>query len=239
MRPTGFKETLLTRLRDLSWTYEELARRAGVTGVYISQIMQGKKVPRDEVVLKLARALDLDLESLVLLAHLEKAPGPVKPIFERLARHGPGEFLGTVDRYDNIELAGLGQARGIPVVGLVPAGGFMASEDGGFPPGAADGYIYTDQKGRNLFGVRVTGDSMEPDFREGDILVVNPNLEPKSGDFIIAKLKADNEATFKKLILHPPVIILRPLNSRYEDIVLTDPQEVEIVGKVVERKTLL
>jgi SOS-response transcriptional repressor LexA len=235
----GFRDTLWQKLRERGWTYEDLARRVGVTGVYVSQIMQGKKVPSDEVIVALARALDLDLARMILLAHYEKAPAGVKPIFERLSRHTPAEFMGDVGRYDNIELAALGHAQKLPVVGLVQAGSFMPSEDGEFPAGIADDYIYSDQRGQNLFGVRLTGDSMEPEFKAGDILVVNPNLEPQNGDFVIAKLKNENEATFKKLILHPPLIILRPLNSRYEDIVLNDPASVEIVGKVVERKTLL
>ncbi len=235
----GFKETLWGRLKDLDWTYEELARRSGVTGVYVSQIMQGKKVPTDEVVVKLARALDLDLERLIVLAHHAKAPDEVKPIFERLSRRSRGEFLDGVESFDNIEPSSLGHGRPTPVVGLVQAGAFMPSEDGEFPPGVADVYVYTDQKARNLFGVRVNGDSMSPEFKEGDVLIVNPNLEAQSGDYVIAKLTDDNEATFKKLVIHDRLIILRPLNAAYDDVVVTDSSKVEIVGKVVERKTLL
>jgi SOS-response transcriptional repressor LexA len=240
----GFKELLGKELREQGWTYEDLARKVGVSGVYISDIVRGKKVPKDDVVLKLAQALELDLERLILLAHLEKAPGAVKPIFERLARHTPGEFMGEVSGFDNIELAALGHGRPVPVVGLVQAGAFMPSEDGEYPAGASDSVVYSDQKARNLFAVQVKNDSMEPEFREGDVLIVNPNLEARSGDYVIAKLTDDNEATFKKLVIHggkgagKGLIILRPLNARYQDIVVTDPSRLQIVGKVVERKTL-
>ncbi|HUT52540.1 MAG TPA: XRE family transcriptional regulator [bacterium] len=243
----GFKEVLARRLKERGWTYEDLARKVGVTGVYISKIVQGKSVPKDDKVMELAKALDLDLERLILLAHWEKAPVPVKPIFERLSRHGAGEFLGEVSGMDNIEVSVLGHGRAVPVVGMVQAGAFMASEDGEYPAGASDAVVYSDQKAANLFAVKVVNDSMEPEFREGDVLIVNPNLEAKSGDYVIAKLKEENEATFKKLIIHGDkgggkgskrLVILRPLNARYEDIVVTDPSKLEIVGRVVERKTL-
>ncbi len=238
----GFKELLARRLSERGWTYEDLARKVGVSGVYISRIVQGKTVPRDDKVLELAKALDLDLERLILLAHWEKAPAPVKPIFERLSRHGAGEFLGEVAGMDNIAVTGLGHGRPVPVVGMVQAGAFAASEDGEYPAGASEAVVYSDQKAANLFAVKVVNDSMEPEFREGDVLIVNPNLAARSGDYVIAKLKEDNEATFKKLILHggegQGIIILRPLNSRYQDIVITDPARLEIVGRVVERKTL-
>ena len=234
----SLSQVLARRVAELGLNYEDLARLMEVSSVYISKIVQGKVVPSDEVIIKLCRALDLDLSRLVLLAHYEKAPDQVKPVFALLGRHSPGEFLGKVRSFDNVELEAIGAGSPVPVVGLVQAGEFMPGDDGGFPAGSADAFVYSDQKARNLFAVRVVNDSMEPDFREGDVLIVNPNLEARSGDFVIAKLRSDNEVTFKKLIRHDRIIILRPLNSRYQDIVLDDPDAVELVGKVVERKTL-
>ena len=243
----SFKEILAERMREKGMNYEHLARKTGVTSVYVSKIVQGRRVPTDEVIVNLARALDLDLENLILLAHIEKAPGAVKPILERLTRRLRSEALAGVENWDNIGPAALGHGRPVPVVGMVQAGAFMPAEDGEYPAGIADEYVYTDQKAGNVFGVRVEGDSMEPEFSDGDILIVNPNLEGRSGDYVIARLEDDNEATFKKLIVHPgdvdkgpgrPIIILRPLNHRYEDMVFADPSKVRILGRVVERKTL-
>ena len=51
-------------------------------------------------------------------------------------------------------------------------------------------------------GVVVEGDSMEPEFHEGDIIVIDPSLSPQPGDFVIAKRTcpySDSvESTFKK-----------------------------------------
>lgn len=235
--PANLSRILDRRMRELGLNYADLAARINKSSVYVSRIVQGRVVPSDEVLYLLCSALELDLARVVLLAHEEKAPSEVKPVFARLRRHGPEEFLGDVDSFDNLELSRLGRAAAVPVVGLVQAGAFSASEDGGFPAGAADAFVYTDQKARNLFAVRVINDSMEPEFHEGDVLIVNPNLTPQSGDYVIAKLPAENEATFKKLVVHDKLVILRPLNPRYADIVL-DAKKVELVGKVVERKTL-
>ena len=64
------------------------------------------------------------------------------------------------------------------------------------------------------FAMRVVGDSMEPDFREGMILIVEPDFEPASGDFVIAK-HSDTETTFKQLIKDGADWYLKPLNNRY------------------------
>jgi phage repressor protein C with HTH and peptisase S24 domain len=65
-----------------------------------------------------------------------------------------------------------------------------------FHPGEADDWIETKVKGQTVFAVRVKGGSMIPEFNEGEIAVINPHLEVKSGDYVV--IKNDEEvATFK------------------------------------------
>ena len=60
---------------------------------------------------------------------------------------------------------------------------------------------------------------MEPEFKEGEIVIVNPHVEPKSGDYVVVK-NDEEEATFKQLKKYWDTIVLHPLNSKYEDIEL-------------------
>lgn len=39
---------------------------------------------------------------------------------------------------------------------------------------------------------------MEPEFREGEVVIVNPHVEAKPGDYVIVK-NDEEEATFKQL----------------------------------------
>ena len=59
--------------------------------------------------------------------------------------------------------------------------------DAAQPPHTAGRYALTDAKvsGR-AFGLFVRGDAMFPDFREGDFLIVDPAVEPRPGDFVVA-----------------------------------------------------
>lgn len=213
------------RMRDLGLTYNEVARRAGVSAVYVSGICRGLRFPSDKVAADLARALDLSPRGLIELARYEKAPAAVKPLYEPKEDH------------DQLQPMPLGHARGIPMAGWVQAGRFAPSE-GIEAAGGADDYVYSDIKGHNLFALRVENDSMEPLFHPGDYLIVNPNLKPATGDYVIVKLPQEGKATFKKLLEREGIIILRPLNPAYDDIVLTPEDEFEIIGKVVERKTI-
>ena len=67
---------------------------------------------------------------------------------------------------------------------------------------------------RRTFALRVTGDNMEPQFTEGMVLIVEPELEAQPGDYVIAS-NGGQETTFKQLISDGGDWYLKPLNPRY------------------------
>lgn len=85
------------------------------------------------------------------------------------------------------------------------------------------------------FALRIKGDSMEPRFMEGDIIFVDPEQSYRSGDYVVARVRAGNEATFKqyrevdgKKYLHALNSDF-PLDMRFQELT----KESEIIGKVV------
>jgi SOS-response transcriptional repressor LexA len=87
---------------------------------------------------------------------------------------------------------------------------------------------------RYTFALRVSGDSMEPEFREGMLLVVEPELDPQPGDYVIAK-NGSEETTFKQLTKDGPDWYLKPLNSRYPIKPLGDCSIIGVVRAVEKR----
>lgn len=90
------------------------------------------------------------------------------------------------------------------------------------------------------FALRVRGDAMEPDFRQGDIIVVDPLRKPRPGSFVVA-LDAKGEATFKQyrdLGLDETgehIFELRPLNQLYPPR-RSDREELRVVGTVISHR---
>lgn len=68
--------------------------------------------------------------------------------------------------------------------------------------------------GMFTFALRVQGDSMEPKFTEGMLLIVEPELNPQHNDYVIVK-NGSEETTFKQLIKDGGDWFLKPLNDRY------------------------
>ena len=97
----------------------------------------------------------------------------------------------------------------------------------------------TDVSGTRTFALKVQDDSMEPLFSEGEMIFVNPDLEWKPGDYVIANTRdGDSESLVlrqvKRIGSHS---MLHPLNRKYDDLPVTSRDAVW--GKVVRlRKNL-
>lgn len=109
--------------------------------------------------------------------------------------------------------------RDVPVVGMAQAGGGGFFDDAGFPAG--QGWDQVQLPGadtdNNTYALEITGDSMLPLYREGDIVIVSPGTSVRKGDRIIAKT-TDGEVMAKILKRKTATSIeLSSVNSEYAD----------------------
>ena len=124
--------------------------------------------------------------------------------------------------------------RRVPLISNVQAGAWTEIIDN-IQPGDAEEWIYIASNiGPNAFALRVVGNSMELEFREGEFVVVDPDREAASGDYVVAKINHE-EATFKQLIKDGGRVYLRPLNSAYPVINVPEDKAFRIIGRVVEK----
>ncbi|MBB5349071.1 hypothetical protein JWG42_10415 [Desulfoprunum benzoelyticum] len=121
----------------------------------------------------------------------------------------------------------------VPVISWVQAGDWHEVDDP-YPPGYAEQWVQTFETNHpNAFVLTVVGHSMQPEFTKGDIIIIDPGLEPVSGDYVIARNRED--ATFKQLIRDGASVLLKPANDRYPIKDITG-QPVKIVGVVVGKQ---
>lgn len=130
-------------------------------------------------------------------------------------------------------------ARRVPILSYVQAGAFTNAA----PLIDAGEYEYvltTAELSERSFALRICGDSMVPEFREGDIVIIDADIYPTPGEFVTAR-NGNHEATFKK---YRPVGIgpkgeeafeLVPLNSDYP-ICRSWEKPVIIIGTMVEHR---
>ncbi|MDP2112212.1 MAG: S24 family peptidase [Thiobacillus sp.] len=70
------------------------------------------------------------------------------------------------------------------------------------------------------YALMVLGDSMMPEFEEGEIIVVEPSGLVKDGSYVVAFVS--DEYIFRQLVQTPDGWMLKPLNPLYENIPVAD-----------------
>jgi SOS-response transcriptional repressor LexA len=212
----------LTYLRDKSgFTKTRLANELNRSLTVIINWENGKKPPpKIEMLNQICDILHLTAEERKTLIKFS------------LDERSPNETDWVINNFDASKTDE--KVFSVPVISWVLANRFHEIQDP-FPPGNSDEYVSTKTRGVSMFALKVKSDCMEPEFKEGDIIVINPEMESKSGDYVIVKNLDSNEATFKQLRKKSGKTFLHPLNEKYKDIELSPSKRYEIVGKVVEK----
>lgn len=218
-------ETIGNRVRkrrlELKLTQSALGNLIGISAAAVSQIERGDtKNLKGDTLLGMARALRRSTEWL-------QTGRP--PIGHHNLSRGPAL-----------------EGRWVPVISRIPAGGPKVVVDA-YAPGSGMEEIMLDAElsacvGAHTFGLIVEGDSMLPDFRPGDIVIIDPDRAPRPGSFVAAKLEREDAATLKKYRQRSPdeagrpVFDLVPLNEDYPTITVHNGNRAAIMGVVVEHR---
>ena len=228
-------------------TLDDISRRTGYSKPYLSTIETGrvKNPPADELLVKLEKILGFTPGALTHIAHLEKLPADVREAYEQsqaeisewrtlvnqILNEGQSpdalaakyrELVGdTQPNAESVQIAG----KLVPVINAVMAGYPVDFDDKGYPPGGADDYVRCpDLHDPSSFAVRVVGDSMEPKYYEGDIIIFSPAADVNNGDDCFVRMADPHETTFKQVFFEEEGRIrLQPRNNNYAP--LTLPRE--------------
>lgn len=108
-----------------------------------------------------------------------------------------------------------------PIIAMAQAG--EAHDYSGIPVSWQETISVDIPKRVKVLGIKIIGDSMAPDYREGQIAIVTPEIRPVNGDLVIANIKKMGPV-FKKFGFNGdpanPMITLTSINPSYQAIKL-------------------
>lgn len=91
--------------------------------------------------------------------------------------------------------------------------------------------------GKKYFGLKIKGNSMYPEYLDGDTIILEKVDDCESGQDCVVMVNGD-DGTFKRVFKNENGIILQPLNPEFQPMVYTNEQieklHIKIIGKVVE-----
>lgn len=210
------KNTIGERLREARENKEmdqaTLADKAGVVARTLQRWEKGEQVPDGVSITRLAKATGVQASWLLT---------------------GDGDMYAVPSRPENMYmLPGSSRRRNrlvdLPLISAVPAGKVATL----FHPDYAEDYVTVDDiKDPQAFALKVKGNSMATRIEDGDVVVVSPQQEARSGDVCVVRV--NGEDTLKKVKFEGNYIHLIPFNPEFDPVVVKR-REVNFVWKVVK-----
>lgn len=218
-----FSDRLKKAMSDKQMKQVDLCNKTGIDKALISNYLSGKYKAKQDKLHKLAIALDVS-EGWLMGYDVDMDR-------EWFEEKEPSEI--SIDNARYIETTT--KTIKIPILGKVPAG---------VPIEAIQDILGYEEipasmlkSGNNYFALKIDGDSMYPDYKTDDIIIIRQQNTCNSGDDCVVMVNGD-DATFKRVIKQEKSIILKPLNNNYEPYyfdeyeILTKP--VKIIGIAIE-----
>jgi phage repressor protein C with HTH and peptisase S24 domain len=109
-------------------------------------------------------------------------------------------------------------ARGVPLLGFAEAGAGGYFDDGGFPAGTGwEEIAFPAVNDDHVYALKISGQSMEPAYRNGDIIIVSPAAPVHRGDRVVVKTRAGEVMAKELKRTSPKAIELKSLNAEHPD----------------------
>jgi phage repressor protein C with HTH and peptisase S24 domain len=121
----------------------------------------------------------------------------------------------------------------VPLIGLAQAGAGGYFDDAGFPVGKGWEEVAVPQvTDEHAYALEISGDSMKPAYRDGDIVIVSPGTAIRRGDRVVVKT-SDGEVLVKELKRRTArQLELQSLNPAHADRML-DADDVAWIARIV------
>jgi phage repressor protein C with HTH and peptisase S24 domain len=205
-----------TLAAEHGWSASGLAKRSGLDATTFNpskrRMPDGRaRWPSTESVAKVLGATGASLESFTSLVSGARA----------LASNAGGGA------------AGRAMSRRVPLIGLAQAGGEGYFDDGGYPVGGSwDEVSLPEIADPNAYALEISGDSMEPVYRDGDLVIVSPSAPIRRGDRVVART-TDGQVMAKQLARRSARRVeLKSLNPEHPDYSF-DLTEVAWIHRIV------
>jgi repressor LexA len=192
--------------------YGTLSRKMHVPERILLQWESGHESPDRELLVRLARHVGVEA------GWLATGEGEMSP--EPAPRNVLPLFKDSLQEAHNL--------MDIPVLSSIPAGKTTPM----FHPEYADRYVTVDNvKDKSAFALVVKGTSMSPRIEEGDIVVVSPREQARSGDICVVRV--NDEDVLKKVKIETDYVHLIPLNKEFPPVTVRK-QDVALIWKVIK-----
>ena len=139
----------------------------------------------------------------------------------------------SIDTFVQLIGDGARSLQSVPLLGFAQAGSGGYFDDSGFPAGKGwDEVALPSAIDEHAYALEISGDSMKPAYRDGDIIVVSPGTPIRRGDRVVVKTSG-GEVMVKELKRRTTKTLeLQSLNPAHADRTF-DAADIEWIARIV------
>lgn len=211
---SNYFSKILKELREQKgWSQEDLAQIAQMTKDHISKMERGTQSnPRYETILKLANSFGVN-------------PAVFFPDQDQKQKKSKKGQLYKIKISSST----------VPLISLAQAGRSGFFDEAGFPKGHGWNQISVTEdflkKEPHAYGLRVTGDSMLPALKSGDVVIVSPKGKTQNGDLVVARFKTGEVMIKEFFQKNKNTFLFKSYNPKHDPII-TQKKELLFLHKV-------
>ena len=221
------------------WTQQELGAKIGISKNAIGNYEKGFRSPKKDTMFDLANVFNVSIDD--LFPPIQKGSSSntssIQTIYDELAPPRQAKVLTYAERQlkeqkseDNTKKNEVSEAIQ-----------FYSYDYYDHPASAGTGQYLNDVRVERIelpvdvdadFVIPIKGDSMEPDYHDGDLVFIQTSVDLNDG--VIGVFNYNGDAYIKQLVIDKDQAYLHSLNPAYKDMPITPDTDFRIIGEVVD-----
>ena len=221
------------------WTQQELGTKIGISKNAIGNYEKGFRSPKKNTMFDLANAFNVSIDDLFPPIQKDTPPttSPIQSIYDQLAPPRQGKVL-TYAESQLKEQKNEEETKKNEVSEVIQLYSYDYYDHAA---SAGTGQYLNDVRVERIelpvdvdadFVIPIKGDSMEPDYHDGDLVFIQTSVELNDG--VIGVFNYNGEAYIKQLVIDKDQAYLHSLNPAYKDMPITPDTDFRIIGEVVD-----
>src|ERR1700736_2161126 len=139
----------------------------------------------------------------------------------------------SIDTFVQLIGDGARGSQSVPLLGFAQAGAGGHFDDSGFPAGKGwDEVALPSASDEHAYALEISGDSMKPTYRDGDVIVVSPGTPIRRGDRVVVKTSGGEVMVKEMKRRTAKTLELQSLNPNHADRILA-AEDVEWIARIV------
>ncbi len=226
--------------KSAGFTQDELAKRLNTTKQTISRYEKGDRKANQDMLFELCDIFGVSIDDF-FPSQNESLQSPtassIQTIYDQLAPLRQGKVLTYAER----QLKEQRNEEETKVNEVSEVIQLYSYDYYDHPASAGTGQYLNDVRVEQIelpvdidadFVIPIKGDSMEPDYHDGDLVFIQTSVDLNDG--VIGVFNYNGDAYIKQLVIDKDQAYLHSLNPAYKDMPITPETDFRIIGEVVD-----